>query len=71
MGTSFDYTRQAWIVDGRYVRCGHRFDCDCYGKLHEGESAFPDPCDDPRCDLCEPPPTTLDLRDAPRDLSTR
>ncbi len=19
----FDYTNQAWVVDGRYVRCGH------------------------------------------------
>lgn len=35
----FDYDRQAWIVDGRYVRCGHLRDCQCYGRLHEGEAA--------------------------------
>jgi hypothetical protein len=37
----FDYDHQAWIVDGRYVRCGHpeSMDCNCYGKLHEGELA--------------------------------
>ena len=33
----YDYDRQAWVVDGRYVRCGHLDDCDCYGRLHEGE----------------------------------
>ncbi len=26
-------------------------------------------CDDPRCDLCEPEPTTLNLASAPRDLT--
>lgn len=34
----FDYTKQAWVENGRYVRCGHiETDCNCYGKLHEGE----------------------------------
>ena len=34
----YDYDRQAWVVDGHYVRCGHLDDaCDCYGRLHEGE----------------------------------
>ena len=35
----FDYERQAWVVDGRYVRCGHETACQCYGRLHEGEQA--------------------------------
>jgi hypothetical protein len=37
----YDYKNQAWIEDGRYVRCGHSdsMHCDCYGKLHEGELA--------------------------------
>ena len=35
----YDYDRQAWVVDGRYVRCGHPDPCNCYGKTHEGESA--------------------------------
>ena len=35
----YDYTNQAWVKDGKYVRCGHPddMDCDCYGRLHEGE----------------------------------
>ncbi len=37
----FDYDNQAWTKDGRYVRCGHpeAMDCQCFGKLHEGEMA--------------------------------
>lgn len=37
----FDYTNQAWIVNGVYVRCGHpdSMDCQCFGKLHAGEPA--------------------------------
>lgn len=37
--TCYDYQNQAWIVNGRYVRCNHPddVDCQCYGKLHEGE----------------------------------
>lgn len=40
-GPRYDYDRQAWIVDGRYVRCGHpeAMDCRCYGRLHAGEVA--------------------------------
>jgi hypothetical protein len=36
----FDYDNQAWIVDGKYVRCGHAesMDCGCFGRRHEGES---------------------------------
>ena len=37
----YDYDNQAWIVDGKYVRCAHpeSMPCRCYGKLHEGEEA--------------------------------
>ena len=35
----YDYTRQAWVKDGFYVRCGHpeSMNCDCFGRLFEGE----------------------------------
>jgi hypothetical protein len=35
----FDYERQAWVIDGKYRRCGHpqNMRCNCYGRLHEGE----------------------------------
>jgi len=35
----YDYTNQAWVVDGVYIRCGHpeEMGCNCYGKEHEGE----------------------------------
>ena len=35
----YDYDNQAWVVDGKYVRCGHHdtMSCSCFGKLHEGE----------------------------------
>ncbi len=33
----FDYQLQAWVRDGKFVRCGHKEDCFCYGRLHEGE----------------------------------
>jgi len=36
-GSGFDYTNQAWIMDGRYIRCGHITDCNCFGKSHHGE----------------------------------
>jgi hypothetical protein len=35
----FDYERQAWVKNGKYVRCGHPSACGCYGKAHEGEVA--------------------------------
>jgi len=37
----YDYTRQAWVSDGVYMRCGHldSVNCQCYGKKHEGESS--------------------------------
>lgn len=39
--SAFDYTNQAWVVDGAYIRCGHpeEMDCKCFGKLHVGEPA--------------------------------
>lgn len=35
----YDYANQAWVQDGRYVRCGHPevMACNCYGRLHAGE----------------------------------
>lgn len=39
----YDYINQAWVKDGKYIRCGHPddMDCDCYGRLHEGEETKP------------------------------
>lgn len=39
----YDYRNQAWVKDGKYVRCGHpvMFVCACYGRKHEGESLAP------------------------------
>jgi len=34
----YDYQRQAWIVDGRVARCGHRIRmAGCYACAHVGE----------------------------------
>jgi len=40
----FDYKNQAWVVDGKYTRCGHSpaLGCGCYGRLHEGKSYVPE-----------------------------
>lgn len=47
--TKYDYTNQAWVVDGKYVRCGHLpVNCPCYGTVHEGETP-----DEANCDLSE------------------
>jgi len=37
----FDYSNQAWVVQGRYVDCGHPedFHCNCFGRLNEGVSS--------------------------------
>lgn len=37
----FDYENQAWVVNGRYIRCGHpeSMACGCYGREHAGEVA--------------------------------
>jgi hypothetical protein len=39
--TYFDYDSQCWIVDGHVQRCGHpeMMNCQCYGRIHEGEPA--------------------------------
>ena len=41
----YDYYRQAWVVNGRYVRCGHpeEMDCKCYGRLYQGKMTEFDP----------------------------
>lgn len=64
MPTTFDYENQGWIVDGRYVPCGHESACNCYGKVHEGELQLCYECDEPAtgatfdgiatCPRCEP-----------------
>jgi hypothetical protein len=38
--SGFDYDRQAWVRDGKYIRCGHpeSMGCKCWGRLHEGEN---------------------------------
>lgn len=35
----YDYENQAWVLKGKYQKCGHpeSMKCNCYGKLHEGE----------------------------------
>lgn len=35
----YDYENQVWVVNGKYVRCGHpeNMNCGCYGREHEGE----------------------------------
>ena len=35
----YDYTNQAWVLNGVYVTCGHPPDmvCGCYGRDHAGE----------------------------------
>lgn len=41
MPEEYDYKNQAWVRNGRYVRCGHadEMNCGCYGREHEGEEA--------------------------------
>jgi hypothetical protein len=45
----FDYANQAWVKDGRYVRCGHpeSMDCGCFGREHAGEPVIDTKC--PQC----------------------
>jgi len=35
----YDYTNQAWVLNGKYITCGHPadMDCGCYGKEHVGK----------------------------------
>ena len=45
----YDYTNQAWVMDGVYITCGHVMPnpmtgkptpCKCYGKIHAGEPSI-------------------------------
>lgn len=40
-GVAYDYENQAWMVDGKYQRCGHpeTMNCGCFGREHAGEPA--------------------------------
>jgi hypothetical protein len=35
----YDYNNQAWVINGKYVDCGHpsNMECGCYGRIHKGE----------------------------------
>lgn len=35
----FDYYNQAWVVNKKYIRCGHpdSMECGCYGRINEGK----------------------------------
>ena len=39
----YDYTHQAWVRNGRYVRCGHpaSMPCDCFGRKNAGQPLRP------------------------------
>jgi|TARA_R110001583_G_scaffold89184_1_gene230412 hypothetical protein len=41
--TYYDYNNQCYIVDGKVDACNHpaAMNCQCYGKLHAGETATP------------------------------
>lgn len=49
MGTHYDYEKQAWVTDGRYVECGHSqgMKCGCYGRKHAGEKEEDPPANAP------------------------
>lgn len=38
----YDYDNQAWVIDGKYVRCGHpeSMKCGCYSRKHAGEKTI-------------------------------
>ena len=37
----YDYTNQAWVVDGVYQDCGHpNVDCGCFAREHKGQPVF-------------------------------
>lgn len=42
METYYDYDKQAWVKNGRYVSCNHpkEMDCTCYGKVNAGKEAI-------------------------------
>ena len=35
----YSYMHQAWVKDGKYIKCGHpkEMDCNCYGRKNEGK----------------------------------
>lgn len=35
----YDYDKQCWVLDGKYVACGHPedMDCGCFSREHAGE----------------------------------
>lgn len=36
--SGYDYKVQAYVIDGKYMNCGHPSNtCDCYGRAHAGE----------------------------------
>lgn len=39
--TQYDYTNQAWVIDGKYANCAHpaAMKCDCFGRINEGKVA--------------------------------
>lgn len=39
---SFDYDKQVWIIDGKYLDCNHprEMECNCYGREHAGKQAI-------------------------------
>ena len=41
VSVAFDYTNQAWVVNGLYERCGHAESvaCGCFGRAHAGNAA--------------------------------
>ena len=38
----YDYVNQSWVLNGRYVDCGHPVEmkCNCYGRAHKGEKTL-------------------------------
>jgi hypothetical protein len=51
--TQFDYTNQAWLIDGIYQDCGHKADttCGCFGRRNKGKK-HTDICKSDNCDVC-------------------
>ena len=35
----YDYTKQTWVKNGKYIKCGHpkEMNCNCYGRKNEGK----------------------------------
>lgn len=38
----YDYDNQAWVKNGKYIRCAHSYfhNCKCYGKINEGRETI-------------------------------